>query len=58
LAKNDSVVSGVKNALVMQKDNPRLPSQNLNFLEKFLTNGSYDKRKKKLLSKFMSQLGV
>ena len=55
--KGESVIPQLERALKMKTDNPGLPDENLNFLEQFMKDGSYHRKKSKLLERFMSQLG-
>lgn len=56
IRNGDSVVRGVEKAVKKLTDCPFIIKENLNFIEKYLTNGLYDKKKKQLLERFMSQI--
>ena len=56
VGKGESVLPHVDQALKARKDDPRLPSRNLESLDKYLTNGLYDRKKSLLLERFMKQI--
>ena len=56
VGRGESVLPHVDQALKARKDDPRLPSKNLESLEKYLTNGLYDRKKSLLLERFMKQI--
>ena len=58
VGKGEPVLPYVDKALKTRKDDPRLPSRNLEALEKYLTNGLYDRKKSLLLERFMKQIGA
>lgn len=56
VGKGESVIPCIEKALRMKKDNPGLPVKNLESLEQYMTDGSYDRKKSKLLERFMNQI--
>jgi hypothetical protein len=56
VGRGESVLPHVDQALKARKDDPWLPSKNLESLEKYLTNGLYDRKKSLLLERFMKQI--
>ncbi len=51
-----SVVPAVDAALELRAQHPELPRQNLEFLERYLTDGDYSRSKPPLMQKFLAQL--
>ena len=56
LINGESVLSGIEEALKLRKENSSIVKDNLELLESYLTNGMYDKKKKRLINKFMKQI--
>ena len=56
IRNGNSVTRGVEKALQKLTDRPCIIKENLDFVEEYLTNGLYDKNKKRLLERFMKQI--
>ena len=56
VGKGESVIPHIDAALRMLKDNPELPAKNLAFVERYMTNGLYDRKKSDLIERFMNQI--
>ena len=56
VGKGEQVIPHIQKSLKMLKDNPRLPNENLESVERYMTNGLYDRKKSALIERFMSQL--
>ena len=56
VGKGESVIPHIQRSLKMKKDNPRLPTKNLESVERYMTNGLYDRKKSALIERFMSQI--
>lgn len=56
VGKGESVVPHIQRSLQIIKDNPRLTTENLAFIERYMTNGLYDRKKSLLIQRFMSQI--
>ena len=56
VGSGESVLPSLEQAIKIRKDNPKLPAQNFEYLEQYMSNGLYDCRKRLLLERFMKQI--
>ena len=56
VGKGESVLPHLEEALRVRRDNPELPNQNLQSIEKYMSYGLYDRKKTLLLERFMKQI--
>ena len=56
LVEGESIIHGIEKALKMRNDRPNVTCDNLDFIECYLSNGLYDRRKKRLIARFMTQI--
>ena len=56
VGNGESVIPHVDSALRILKDNPRLPARNLEFVERYMSNGLFDRKKSLLIERFMKQI--
>jgi len=56
VGSGESVLRHIELALKTRRDHPELPSSNMESLERYLSNGLYDRRKTLLLKRFMGQI--
>ena len=52
----DSVLPALENALQMRRDNPGIAEESLRFLERYLHDGDYSRKKPALMDMFMQQI--
>ena len=56
VADYEPVVPAIERAIKLREEQPQIIDENVAFLEQFLCNGDYSRRRPELLDRFMSQL--